>query len=188
MSASACDANLPLEALVDYWADHGATDESLEEHIYACDACSARLAWIAAVGEVMPAVLERRGGRRMTLTAQAIDHLARRGVRLRHYHFPADREIACTVALDDDLVVSWIPVDLADDEELAGVMVGPDDVELLRFHDAAVDRDRNMLILAGPAEQILRLPDIRLRLRLTATGPRGLRDLGEYIYNHTAPR
>lgn len=185
---SACDAKLPLEAIVDYWVDHGTTDEALEEHVYACDACATRLAWIAAVGDVMPAVLERRGGRRMMLTADAVEHLARRGVRMRQYHFPENREIACTVAHDDDLLVSWIPVDLADDEELAGVLLGPDDVELFRFHDAAVDRANQMLIMADPAEDILPLPDARLRLRLTATGPRGLREVGEYIFNHTAPR
>jgi hypothetical protein len=184
----ACSAKLPLEALVDYWADRAATDESLEEHIYACEACAARLSWLAELGAMLPASLERRGGRQLVLTADAVAHLERRGVRLRQYHFPPEGEIACTVAFDDDLLVSWIPVDLADDEELDGVMIDPAGVELVSFVDAPVDRTSKLLITAMPAEQILLLPDIQVRLRLTARSPRGTRDVREVVYNHTAPR
>ena len=57
--------------------------------------------------------------------------------------------------------------------------------------EGGTDRDaslRPVLVLASAAEHIMRLPDIQLRLKLSATGPRGTRELGEYIYNHTAPR
>ncbi|HUQ02206.1 MAG TPA: hypothetical protein VM261_06890 [Kofleriaceae bacterium] len=185
---STCAANVGLGALVDYWADRGVTDESLEEHLYACDACTARVAWLADLGAMLPAALERRGGRQLVLTTDAVAHLERRGVRLRQYHFPPNGEIACTVALDDDLLVSWIPVELADDEELDGVMVDPAGVELVRFESAPVDRAHKVFITAMPAEQILLLPDIKVRLRLTARSPRGTRDVRELVYNHTARR
>ncbi len=188
MTGTACTRGVPLDTLVEYWADRGTTDEALEEHVFACAACSARLGWLAALEAAMPGAVERRGGRRMSLTADAVEHLRRRGVRLREYHFTSNREVACTVALDDDLVVSWIPVDLADDEALSGALVTPDDREVARFDDAPIDRTRRMFVMVAAAEELLRLPDIRLRLRLTASGPRGARDLDELVFDHTAPR
>lgn len=188
MTARVCPRNVPLDVLVDYWADRATTDEALEDHVYACAACASRLEWLAALVTAMPAALERRGGRRMSLTADAVEHLRRRGVRMREYHFTSNREVACTVAFDDDLVISWIPVDLAEDEALAGVLLTPDDDEVARFDDAPVDRTRRMFVMATAAEDLLPLPDLRLRLRLTAAGPRGARDLGEYVFDHSAPR
>jgi hypothetical protein len=67
-------------------------------------------------------------------------------------------------------------------------MIDPAGVELVSFVDAPVDRTSKLLITAMPAEQILLLPDIQVRLRLTARSPRGTRDVREVVYNHTAPR
>lgn len=188
MTGTACARAIALDALIDYWADRGATDEALEEHVFECAACTARLAWLAALAAAMPAAVERRGGRALLLTGDAAEHLERRGVRMRHYRCPPNASVACTVAPDDDLVVSWIPVDVADDETLDGVLLAPDDRELFRFDDGAVDRGRGELIIAHAAEALLSLPDSALRLRLSATGPRGRRELGECLFNHSAPR
>jgi hypothetical protein len=189
VSASACAANVGLEQLVDHWCDRAAAvDETLEEHVFGCAACTARLAWLADLAETMPPVIERRGGRRLILTGDAVEHMVRRGVRVRQYHFGDGRQIECSVGFDDDLVVSWIPLAVAEDEVVHGVMLAPDGSEFSRLDDAPVDRARGMLIIASAAEAILRLPDVRLRLTLSATSPRGTRELGEYIYNHTAPR
>jgi hypothetical protein len=185
---SACDAGVGLDRLIDYWLDRAADfDALLEEHLFGCAACTARLEWLAAIGETMPSVLERRGGRRLVLTGDAVEHLVRCGVRVRQYHFDDARRIECSVGFDDDLVVSWIPLTVADDESVGGVMLAPDGTEFSRLDDAPIDRARGVLILASAAETILRLPDIELRLKLSATGPRGTRDLGDFIYNHTAP-
>jgi hypothetical protein len=49
---SACAAGVALERLVDYWRDRTApVHETLEDHVSACDACTTRLAWLAALGE-----------------------------------------------------------------------------------------------------------------------------------------
>jgi hypothetical protein len=186
---SACAAGVGLDRLVDYWIDRAAAfDELLEEHVFACAACTTRLEWLAAIAETMPSVLEQRGGRRLVLTGDTVEHLERRGVRLRQYHFDDARRIECTVGFDDDLVVSWIPLEVADDETVSGIMRAPDGSEFSRLDDAPVDRARGALILASAAETLLRLPDIELRLQLSATGPRGTRELGELVYNHSAPR
>jgi hypothetical protein len=124
----------------------------------------------------------------MVLTGDVVALLEQRGVRVRHYRFGSNREIAWTVTFDDDLIVVWIPLDVAADEVVDGVFLLPDDTVLDRLTDAPVDRARGALVLATAARDILTLPDFRGRLQLTATSPRGRRDLGEYIYDHTAPR
>jgi hypothetical protein len=106
---------------------------------------------------------------------------------MRHYRFDEHRQVACTVSLDDDLVVTWIPVAAADDERVDLELLGPDDSVVIRADDVPLDRARGELVMAEAAETLLPLPDIVLRLRLTATGPRGRRDLGVYVYDHSAP-
>lgn len=186
---SRCVDAVSLERLASHWVDRaGPVDEALEEHIFRCSACTARLGWLASLAEAIPAVVEGRGGPSLALTCASVEHLARRGVRIRQYQFDDSREIACTVAPDDDLVVAFIPIEVAEDEQVSGVMRLPDGSEATRVDDIPVDRPRGMIVLADPAERIMLLPDTVLRLQLSATSPRGRRELGEFVYRHTAPR
>ena len=163
-------------------------DEALEEHYFGCAACSERLTWLSELATALPAVLERRGGQRLVLTREVIERLERGGVRMRHYHFDDHRQIACTVGAEDDLVVTWIPVTAAADEIIACDMLGPGGVVFATSDDMPFDRGRGELVLGEPAVGLRRLPDVVMRLQLRAIGPAGVRDLGEYVYNHSAPR
>jgi len=188
-----CAAGITLARLLDSWADAPGGDDdadalALEDHVFCCAGCTARLGWIAALADAVPAALERKGGQRWGLTRELVAHLERRGVRLRHYRFGANREVACTVAFDDDLVVSWIPVTTADDERVEAELTAPDGTVVARFDDLPVDRRHGEIITAEAAETLWPLPDLVLRLRLTAVGPAHRRDLGELVYHHTAMR
>jgi hypothetical protein len=183
-----CTEGIALGRLIDYAVVYGWDDEELEEHFFDCPACTARLQWLAAVADALPAVVQRSGGQRLVLTRELIDRLVARGVRLRHYHFDDNRRIACTVGAEDDLVVSWIPVVTGDDELLACDMIGPGGRVLATSDDMPFDRVRGELVLAEPADSLRRLPDMTMRLQLRAVGPAGTRSLGEYVYQHSAPR
>jgi len=183
---SACP---PLEALVDYWIGDGddADAAALEDHQWSCAACTRRLGWIARLDEASRALM-RRGALNLPLTAALADRLAADGVRLRTYKATPNQDVACTIALDDDLVVSWFDAPAHDDERVAVEVRGPDGSLLDAIDDVPVDRATGSIILASSGDVIRRLPDITVRWHLSAVGPSGSRPLGDYVYHHTAPR
>ncbi len=178
---STCAAGIDLGQLVEL-------DDALEEHVFGCAACTERLTWLAALARAVPPVVEHHGGLRLALTRETVERMERGGVVLRHYHFDDTRSINCTVGRDDHFVVSWIPVTVAAGESITATMVAPDGTIFAADDDLPFDHARGELVIAAPAASLRLLPDILLRLHLHAVGPAGTRSLGEYLYNHQAPR
>ena len=59
-----CNAPIPEETLLDYWAGDladGGETERLEEHLFACGDCSARLEQLAALGTGLATLAPRLG-------------------------------------------------------------------------------------------------------------------------------
>lgn len=177
----ACAAGIALGQLVE-------PDDALEEHLFGCAACTERLTWLHALARAVPPLVARGPGLRLSLSRETVARMELDGVVMRHYHFGDGHSINCTVGRDDHFVVSWIPVSAADDEVLAATMVAPDGTVVVTADDLPFDRTRGELAIAEPAANLRPLPDIVLRLQLRAVGPAGTRSLGEYIYNHRAPR
>ncbi len=184
-----CATAVTFDRLIAWWLGE-LDDEALEDHQFECPACTERVASIAAIAEALPDVVRRPGGRSMVLTAEAVERLERDGVRVRHYHFDARREVLCTVAPDDDLLVSWIELGatVAADERLDAVMVGPDGTVLGRFEDLPFDRARGRVVVADAGDAHRHHPDAVFRLQVTAVGATASRPLGEFVYRHSAWR
>ena len=81
-----CHAPVSDEDLLDYWADAIAvTDaERLEEHLFSCGDCSARLEAMASLGTGL-AVLVRRGRVSGIVSRSLLNRMQRDGVQVRQY-------------------------------------------------------------------------------------------------------
>jgi hypothetical protein len=174
-----------FQELTDYWLGDAAELERIEDHQFGCDRCTRRLAWLAGLAVAIPDAMRRRGGMRLTLTAELVAHLERDGVVLRQYRPERNADIACTVAMDDDLSVTWVIVDPAPGERIDLELRGPDGAVRLRAEDVPVDPAIGQVITAVASETLRPLPAVELHLRVLAVGPAGERTLGEYTYRHT---
>lgn len=102
MSASArCAAGTPWGVLLAYWL--GGADDALEEHVFECDACTADLERLAALGTAIRAQV-RAGDMRGTATPELLERLAGEGVRVRRYALGPGEVVHCSVGPQDDLV------------------------------------------------------------------------------------
>ena len=79
-----CAAPLPMERLIEYWFDEDAhaQDSVIEEHLFICAACSARLQQLAAISAGIKQVVAA-GDFGAILTGPFVTRLERAGLRVR---------------------------------------------------------------------------------------------------------
>jgi hypothetical protein len=183
--SGACVKPIADDAFLEWWAGELAPPERrrLESHLLSCGECAARL---RLAGDIATGVRTQvRHGRVPTvLTAQALDRLRREGRKVREYRVAAGEGVRCTVAPEDDVLVSRLelsPVSAARVDLVSRL----DDGEEQRQRDLPLDPGASELILAVPIDVIRSLPASVLVLRLVAAGPGGDRALGEYTFHHT---
>ena len=105
--------------------------------------------------------------------------------RLRHYHARPGERVACTVGADDDLLVTWLTMDL---ERVAQVDVTLSNAEgrlLRRVEDVPVDHQRNEIIYSLGGDLARTFPAMTFHVEVVAVAPEGRRRLAEYTFDHT---
>jgi hypothetical protein len=185
MKPAACEEPLPFSALVDYWSDPraGLAPGFLEEHLFSCEHCSARLAAIVTMGRGIARL--GRGAVRMMLTPSLLERLRVDGVKMRSYAIDAGGAVACTVAPDDELCVTTLRADLQGVERLDLEVFDERGVVLSCATDVPFDRARGEVLIGDSSAFLRALPALDIRLRLTAIGPSQGRVVGEYRMSHS---
>jgi hypothetical protein len=189
MTQPSCASPIPLATLLEYWL--GELDEAqegrLDEHLLGCGHCSANLQRLVDIaGEVRAAV--RAGAVHAVLTDAFLKRLAAQGLRLREYRVPHNGSVYCTVAPDDDLLITRLDAPLAGVERLDVEHLGGEGERLERLRDVPFDAAAGEVVLASRMERIRALPASTLRMRLLAVAPSGERLVGEYTFHHTPYR
>jgi hypothetical protein len=184
-----CASPIPLVTLLEYWL--GELDEAregrLEEHLLGCGHCSAALrSLVDLAGEVRAAV--RAGAVHTILTDGFVQRLAAEGLRLREYRAPHNGSVYCTVAPDDDLLITRLEAPLAGVERLDVERLGGEGAVLERLRDVPFDAGAGEVIFTPRMESIRELPASTVRYRLLAIAPSGERLVGEYAFHHTPYR
>ena len=181
----ACARPIADDAFLAWWAGEPAPPERrrLEAHLLACDDCAGRL---RVAGDIATGVrtLVQHGRVPTVLTVQALERLRGEGRRIREYRVAPGEGVRCTVAPEDDVLVSRLeipPVGVARVDLVSRL----DDGEEQRQKDLPFDTGTSELILAVPIDVIRSLPASVLVLRLVAAGPEGESTLGEYAFHHT---
>jgi hypothetical protein len=174
--------HLDLETLTAYWLGE-VPGEALEEHLFACADCAARLEWLAALSEGVRAAV-RAGALGMAVSAPFVEALKRAGMRLREYQLGPGTTLDCTIRADDDAVVSHIRAPLAGARriDLVERIEGGDE---MRLEDVPFDAASGEVVYIPPAAWLKTMPAMTMRVRLVAVEEKGERVVGEYTFAHT---
>ena len=173
--------------LLDYWARDLADDQQtdgVEEHLFACGECSARLEELAALGSGL-AALVRQGRVRGIVSRALLNRMQRDGLHVRLYSLAPGETVPCCVFAGDDLVVTALRADLSAVKAVTLSVTGPGDSPFAQLDDVPVDGPAGEVFWATPAAIVRQMPSMRLQLVLASAGETPT-ELGTYVLEHSA--
>ena len=182
-----CDAPIADDTLLDYWVrdvtDSGETDP-LEEHLFACADCSARLQQIASLGAGLTALV-RRGRVSGIVSRSLLNRLQRDGVHVRLFSLSPGETVPCAVFPGDDLVITVLRADLSSVDAVTLSVRGPGGSSIGTADDVPVSRLDGEVLWAWPAALVRQMPSMRLQITLASAGDTGA-ELATYALDHSA--
>lgn len=180
---------IDLETLAAYWLGElpEAAQAPLEEHFLGCAHCARRLEWVAACAAGVRAAV-REGAVVLAITPRFLDAMKRSGLRVREYPAQPGATVHCTIAAEDDAVVSRLAAPLAGARRI-DVLHSFDTGERKgswRVEDVPFAADAGEVLLTHSTPVLRAMPSHTHRVRLVAVDESGDRPLGEYVFAHTA--
>jgi hypothetical protein len=185
---SRCQAPIPDGALLDYWArDVAEGDETdrVEEHLFACGDCSARLHRLAELGPGL-ARLVRQGRVSGIVSRALLNRMQRDGLKVRMYSLVPGETVPCAVFPGDDLIVTALRADFSAVEAVTLSVTGPGDSLFSQLDNVPVSRPDAEVFWATPAAVVRQMPSMRLQITL-ASADAARAELGSYVLEHSAP-
>jgi hypothetical protein len=181
-----CAAPVSDDDLLEYWthAIEGADAERIEEHLFSCGDCAARLEAMVSFGDGLRALVTQ--GRVSGIVSRSLlNRMQRDGVKVRQYSLSPGERVPCAAFPDDDLLVISMRASFAGSETVTLSVTGPDDEVIGRIADVPVSPADVEILWATPGETIRRMPTARVQLRVTSGAP-GSETIAEYELDHTA--
>lgn len=178
--------HLSSELLLDYWlreTSPAATD-AVEEHLMACDTCGETLDELLALADGVRAAT--RAGDVWTVASGSLaDRFVQEGLRVREYRLPHNGNVHCTVAPEDEMLVTRLAaplqgvrrLDIATETSLAPG-------EWQHAQDVPFDAASGEVVWLARIAQVRALPEHTVRVRLLAVEDGGTRELGTYVFRH----
>ncbi len=182
-----CGNPIDSAVLADYWlaALSPADEETVEDHVFACDACSARLTEMAGMAEGVR-VLAQRGNLRLVVSDKFLERAAQEGLRVREYVVGPGGEVACTVTAEDDILIGRLEADFRGVQQVDLCYCDSDGVERSRVADVPVHSMSTSVVIQEPIQWAKAAPSNTMVYRLvTRDETGGERTLGEYRFQHT---
>ena len=182
-----CSHSIDAAVLSDYWLGllGDAEQESVEEHLFACDHCGDRLREIMTMAEGIRD-LARRGSLRMIVTDSFLKRAAGEGLRVREYAPPLGGSVECTVTAEDNILVGRLAASLAEVSRVDLSLCNAAGVEQVRMRDIPFDAGTGDVIYQESITFLKAAPTNKMIARLVAINEAGKDELlGEYVFNHT---
>ena len=182
-----CQAPIPDGTLLDYWArDLADGDEAdrVEEHLFACGDCAARLHRLAAFGPGL-AMLVRQGRVSGIVSRALLNRMQREGIHVRMYSLAPGETVPCAVFPGDDLVVAALRADFSGVDAVTLSVTWPADSPSGKIDDVPVSGPDAEVLWATPAAVVRQMPSMRLQLTLASAGAT-CAELGRYVLDHSA--
>jgi hypothetical protein len=184
MTGAACTA-LPTQELTEYWL--GELDEArerrIDEHLFACAACSERLRALVDLGAaIRGAFLD--GWLNIVLPEPFIRRIKDAGFQVREYDLAAGASVNCTVTPEDDFVVSYLRAPLGDVRRL-DVLIDDETSGKHRANDVAFDPSAGALVSVTSTAYLKTLKHSQQRVRLVAVDGVEERVIGDYTFDHS---
>jgi hypothetical protein len=182
MTRAACTTQ-PQE-LLEYWLGEldAAAEQRLDEHLFACAACTEKLRALVELGAGIRGEL-LRGTLAFVLPALFIDRLKAAGLRVREYALDPGGSVDCTVTPDDDLVVSILRAPLEGVRRL-DVLIDDSTTGSHRAVDVAFDPAAGRLAVVPSTAHLRTLRHAQQRVRLVAVDGADEREIADYTFNH----
>jgi hypothetical protein len=179
---AACASPIADERLIDYWAGDLPADDgaALEEHLFSCADCSARLESVASLAGGV-AALARQGRISGIISRALLNRLQRDGVRVRQFTLDPGETVPCAAFPGDDVVVTSLNANLGGVRAVSLRVTGPGDVLFGAIDDIPVAPTATGVLWATPGAFVRSMPSQQLRLTLRSADAL----LGEYILEHT---
>lgn len=181
--------HLPAETLLDYWLHDSdlATTDAVDEHLMQCDACGQALDALAALGEGIREAL-RAGAVGAVTSAAFAQRLAGQGLKVREYRVPPGGSVNCSVAPDDELLVSHLdlPPSLSQGVQRLDLHVEFSHEPGVRHErqDIPFDPQAGEVVVVSKLAQVRRQPAHTVQATLLAVDATGTRELGRYLFRH----
>jgi hypothetical protein len=183
MTSASCPT--PPQDLLAYWL--GESDEAdelrLDEHLFACAACSARLRAIVDLGAAIREEL-LRGTFSFVTSAPFIRSIKNAGWQVREYDLAAGGSVNCTVTPDDDFVVSYLRAPLRDVRRL-DVVIDDTTSGKHRWNDVAFDPAADTLAAVTSTAYLRTLKVSQQHIQLVAVDGADERVIADYTFNHS---
>jgi hypothetical protein len=179
----------PLDAaiLADYWLAvlPQSEEEAVEEHLFTCDECGARLHEVIALAEAIRD-LARQGSLLMVVSDAFLKSVAEGGLRVREYTPPIGGSIACTVTAEDDFLIGRLTADLSGVRRVDLCLCDERGTERLRMADVPFSPEAGSVAFQQSITYAKAAPSETMIARLVTFDDAGdERLLGEYTFNHT---
>lgn len=182
-----CARPLDPTVLADYWLAALATpeEEAVEEHLFTCDDCGARLRQIMALAEGIRQ-LAREGSLLLVVSDAFVKRAAEQGLRVREYSPPNGGDVQCTVTAEDDLLIGRLASDLTGAKRIDLSLCDSRGVERLRLPDIPFHPGAGSIAFQQSLTRAKAAPSETLIARLVSMDDAGQeRLLGEYTFHHT---
>lgn len=179
-----------LEELIAYQAGEldAAAEERLEEHLFSCVPCAARL---EDLYRLRAAVIDATGRGAFTsgATAELVDRASAAGVQIRSYRLEPGDTAPCTCSPTDHFVAVRLAAPLAGaervDMDVETRFADSGEIESHRREQLAIDHETGEVIVLYAGDAIRAAPRTRWTMHLRARGPAGERVLGPFVLEHT---
>ncbi len=173
----------PDATLLAWWLDELDEEEAddVEAHLFECEECGARLRELLRMGAAVKRAL-LAGHVAGAVSGRFIDRLREDGLNIREYRLEAGDSVACTVAPDDDLVVSYLQAPLAGVRQLDAVF--DDHTGTHRATHIPFDAQANEVAFIAPTALLKTWGKARQRVRLLTVAQGAERVIAEYTFNH----
>nr|WP_239027362.1 zf-HC2 domain-containing protein [Ramlibacter algicola] len=162
-----------------------ATRDAVDAHLMACDDCGVLLDdLVAHAAGVRDAV--RSGAVGVAVGGGFVERLPGLGIRVREYRVAPNGSVNCTVAPDDDVLVSRLEVPLAGVQRLDMAMeLSLDPGVVYHSDDVPFDPAAGEVLFLAPMAQVRARPTHTVHMTLVAHDGTGSRELGRYEFRHS---
>ena len=186
MSAGPCRTPIGAAELMEYWLGESpaARESDLEEHLFACRACSNGLQAVVQLGDAIRGLF-RQGATAAIFSPRFVDTLRKTGLQVREYELEPNSSVFCTIAPHDDLVFARLNASLTEVQRLDVLIQDLKANRSQRFEDVSFDAAQQAILLLPKARDLRQLGATTQRVRLIAVTDVGDRVLSEYVFNHT---
>src|SRR5262249_44872523 len=155
---------------------------AVEEHLFQCDGCGARLREMIALADGLRQ-LAREGSLRMVVSETFLKRAAEEGRTVRQYTASVGGRVECTVTAEDDFLIGRLAADLSGVDRLDLSVCDAAGTEQLRLPDIPMNPDAGSVILQESITFAKAAPSSKMIYRLVTVDPSGSeRELGEYTF------